>query len=75
MIVHMGIDVRGVLGWPDKRLVKLFSNDDGTKANAADVRNFLFDKLKEGYEVIPINDECDNWDKEHGCKGHKKEAE
>lgn len=67
---HMCIDVRGVLNWKSNKLTKLFVNDDGSKATIHEVRNYLYDKLKEGFEVIPLGNECDNFDKVKGCLGH-----
>ena len=67
----MCIDVRGVLNWkPSSMLKNLFENKDGSKPSLAEVKEFLYDKLAQGYEVIPNGKECDNFDKKRGCLGH-----
>lgn len=69
---HVCIDIRGVLNWKDKDLKKLFiDSETGKQAQAHEIRNFLYDKLQEGYEVLPIGDECEGFDKIKGCPGHE----
>jgi len=70
MKMHMCISIRGVLNWKGKRLLKLFTNDDGTKATMDEIKEYLYNKLSEGYEVLPMSAECDNFDKKTGCRGH-----
>ena len=73
VIHHMCIDVRGVLNWKAKVRQSLF-RVDGKKPTDAEVKEFLYDKLKEGYEVIPFNGvECEGFDKINGCQGHVKD--
>ena len=72
---HMGICVQGVLEWPKrdfKRIAKAFNNEDGSKPTEREVRQFLYNKLKEGYETIPLSGiYCEGWDKINGCPGHE----
>jgi hypothetical protein len=68
---HLCIDVEGVLRWRDSDLKRLF-NRRGKEA-AGEIRQYLMDKLKDGWRVIPAFCECDNFDKERGCKGHPVE--
>lgn len=72
---HMGICVQGVLEWPKrdfKRIARMFLNDDGSRATEQEVRNFLYDKLRQGYETIPMSGvECEGWCKKNGCTGHE----
>ena len=68
---HMVISIRGVLGWKGKKALLLFLNDDGSKPTLDEVRNYLYNKLKEGYEVLPFSGiECEGFDKINGCPGH-----
>lgn len=68
---HMGIDIRGVLSWKDKELKKLFKSEDEKPYYAQEIRNYLYDKLLEGFEVLPLGKQCDNFDKKVGCLGHE----
>jgi hypothetical protein len=69
----MGLSVRGALTWSGRefrsKIVPMFTNDDGSPATEHDARNYLFDELSKGHEIIPIG-ECDNWDWKTGCQGH-----
>ncbi len=67
---HMCIDIRGVLNWKDKDLKKLFKADDGGKATAQEIRNYLYDQLADGWEVLPFGEPCEGFDKKTGCPGH-----
>lgn len=70
---HMGLSVRGALSKSDndfrELIVPMFTNDDGTPASEHEARNYLFDELAKGHEILPLH-ECDNWDWKDGCKGH-----
>jgi hypothetical protein len=68
---HMSISVRGALRWIKKDLGKLFINN-GKRVSADDAKEYLMDKLKEGYEVIPYGNACEGFDKVNGCPGHVK---
>lgn len=70
-IVHMVIDIRGVLGWPNKKLAGLFT-EGGKPLTAQQAREYLLDKLSEGYRVLPMGKECEGFDKVNGCPGHRK---
>jgi hypothetical protein len=72
--MHMSIDVRGVLNWKAKDLCNLFRNTDGSKPAYQDVKNYLYDKLQDGYDFIPFGKECDNFDPKQGCLGHNEEV-
>lgn len=69
---HMCIDVRGVLNWKSKDLARLFINPEtGKKLTAQQAKDYLYDKLRDGYDVIPYGCECDGFDKINGCPGHE----
>ncbi len=68
---HMVIDVRGVLNWKAKEIARLFTDaETGKRLTAQQAKDYLYDKLKEGYEVIPFGKECEGFDKVKGCPGH-----
>jgi len=70
--IHMCLSVRGVLNG-GKQELKSWVNCitvDGKKLTTVDeVREFLYDQLSQGHEVIPLAD-CDNFDWKKGCMGH-----
>jgi len=52
---------------------QVFLDDDGKVLSAYEAREFLFDELAKGHEVIPTC-ECDNFDYSGGgCQGHPVE--
>jgi hypothetical protein len=73
-IRHLVFDVRGLLSWKDSKLKNVFVDEKGKKLTAQQAREYLYDKLAEGYEVIPFGDECEGFDKKKGCPGHVKEV-
>lgn len=70
---HMKMSIRGFIknnSFPsDYRDV--FTDDKGNPLSPHDAREFLFDELSQGHEVIPVG-ECDNFDFKNGCQGHPR---
>lgn len=54
--------------------IQLFSGENGQPVSVIEAKNFLFDELSKGREVIPIG-ECSNFDWKTGCQGHPSEEE
>ena len=78
-IRHLCLSVRGSLFKNDKELLRSFKNcittDEGkTLTTVIEIRNFFYDELTKGHEVIPMT-ECDNFDYKTGCKGHVNREE
>ncbi len=73
-IFHMCISIRGALKNTDAKLRNMFTDKDGSKLPADEIRDGLLDKIADGWEVLPIGKECDNFDKKKGCQGHIKHA-
>ena len=73
---HMCVSVRGVLRWPDRKLVSDWSGcitDDTGKSprTAYEIREFWMDHLSKGHEVIPLGEPCEGFDYGgKGCPGH-----
>jgi hypothetical protein len=70
--VHMCIDVRGVLGWPDRELNGFLVNaETGKNLTAAEAREALYAELLQGHAVIPMGEPCEGFDYSGGgCPGH-----
>lgn len=76
--MHMCQSVRGALSNynTDRKLERAFKNciktDSGKVLQTAhEIREFFFDQLAQGREVLPLG-ECDNFDYKKGCLGHEK---
>ena len=69
-IRHMSICIRGVLNWKPNKLQLLFEGDKGEKLSVDEIKKYLYDKISEGFEYLPISEECDNFDPKKGCLGH-----
>ena len=73
---HMCVSVRGVLRWPDRKLVSDWSGciTDGAGKSlktAFEIREFWMDHLAKGHEVIPLGEPCEGFDYGgKGCPGH-----
>lgn len=72
---HCALDVRGVLtNWPDRMLRRLF-RVDGRWVSAREARAFLVEQLAQGNVLLPMSDECPDFDqKGGGCPGHEEGA-
>jgi hypothetical protein len=71
-IVHMCIDIRGMLKWPKRRLRNIVSDDHGRYLSADAARDWLLDQLAEGKRVLPLADPCEGFDYQKGCPGHER---
>lgn len=72
--IHMCVDIRGVLRWPDRQLAGMFTDDDGRKMKGHEVRDKLLDCLAEGKKVLPMG-QCEGFDYQTGCPGHERKSE
>lgn len=71
--MHMCLDVRGALMWPNSKLKHLFvNNETGKKLTATEAKEHLMQKLSEGWEVLPLGKMCEGFDKKTGCPGHEE---
>lgn len=73
--VHIGISVRGVLGYEKREFARMFKgvfSDNGRVLTVDEAKAYLLDELSRGHERIPIGD-CDAWDFKKGCPGHEME--
>lgn len=53
-----------------KNALKYISDENGKPYASIDALKHAFlDELAKGHKVVPIGD-CDNFDWEHGCRGH-----
>ena len=70
-VMHMCADIRGMLNNHSRKgsLKGVFKDDAGNKVSDEDAREYLYDCLAKGWQVIPFGD-CDNFDYQTGCKGH-----
>lgn len=69
---HMSLSVTGALRQSDEDLKPWCENIsvDGKKLHTvSEIRDFLVERLSEGFECIPMC-ECDNFDPKRGCLGH-----
>lgn len=69
--MHMCLCVRGAMRWPNNKLKKMFRDKETGKFLTADeCKEYLMQKLSEGWEVLPIGQICEGFDKINGCPGH-----
>lgn len=69
---HMGLDVQGALNaieHRDNKLMSFAQHDNGRFMTFGELKDELWQALKEGKKVIPTGD-CDNFDYKKGCRGH-----
>ena len=67
---HLCMDILGVLSLPDKKLKNCgFTNEDGKDATPNEIREYMKEQLKLGYDYFTMGD-CDNRDKTGRCAGH-----
>ena len=61
------VDLRAGVRLPDHKLNGLLTTDEGEPIPAQEARDLMFEKIKEGYTVLPM---CDNHNEKGYCKGH-----
>ena len=71
--IHMCLSVRGALSNPRtlRQLRNTITHEGRLLATVQEIREFLFDQLSMGHEVLPFG-ECDGFDWKEGCPGHEK---
>lgn len=76
MTYHLCLDVRGFLMRHTRKrdYLGMFRTDDGRPMSADEAKRELLNELAKGHKVIPTC-ACDNFDYQHGCLGHKDEAD
>lgn len=67
-IIHMSLDIRGGMACA-KDLCGCITVDGNILRTVPEVKNFLQEQLDLGRKVLPMT-ECDNFDYQHGCRGH-----
>lgn len=72
MIRHLSLSIEGALK-NAKDFVDCIETEDGKTLNTvAEVKAFFKEQLDMGRKYLPYG-ECDNFDYQHGCKGHPSE--
>ena len=71
---HLCMSIDGAI--ENARMLKgCITTDDGkTLQTVAEIRQFLYGQKALGRRVLPMCD-CDNFDYQTGCRGHKQEEE
>jgi len=72
--IHMCQSIEGpLMNWGQrewKQALKYMNKEDGSPFSSVnELKQAFLDELAKGHKVVPIGD-CDNFDWEHGCKGH-----
>lgn len=70
---HVGLRVSSALEWSDAESIGHLEHItiDGRTPTVAELREEL-ERLKlQGVEVIPVGEECSEWDYKTGCRGHE----
>lgn len=70
-ILHLDLDIRGAMRRP-QNWVDTITVNGKLLTSPAEVKAFFQQQLDMGRELLPFGD-CDNFDYQKGCLGHKKE--
>lgn len=72
--IHMSVNIRGMLDYcRRKSMAGLIIDDKGRGLSDKEARDYLYDHLLKGHEVLPMcnEDECPDFDYfGGGCPGH-----
>jgi hypothetical protein len=72
---HFGIDVAGILSWPQSEFESFFQwlrrTSKWQVTDSVAFRKLLEEAAVAGHTVIPIG-MCTNWDFHKGCRGHQR---
>lgn len=70
----MCVSIEGMMRNKPKSFHKYMTNDDGTKPTLKEAREYMKEKLADGWRVLPLGKMCEGFDKVKGCPGHPVEA-
>jgi len=73
-MIHMCMNIAGWLRNHPKGQKGLFNREDGSFLTAKESRTWMLYQQSLGRKYIPLG-ECDNFDYQTGCKGHKTEGD
>jgi hypothetical protein len=73
--IHACLNVRGLLELPKSKLKHLFHDNKGARLSPDEAKNYLYNCLSEGKEVLPFGEPCEGFDYKKGCNGHKQDKE
>jgi len=68
--VHICVDIRWLLEMSDRKLSSIMRDDNGKRRPAREVREFLYQSLQRGWDVLPFGEPCQGFDYKTGCPGH-----
>ena len=68
-IIHMSLSVAGALkNWSAQQWYDVAKDNNIT---VSECKNTFLQYIREGKEVIPFGNDCDNFDYKHGCMKHE----
>lgn len=67
--LHMGVSVEGAIR---NRAFDGFQRDDGTPMSRQEAETELWNLMRQGVRVIPASSDCDSFDPQAGCPGHRR---
>jgi hypothetical protein len=67
MIRHVTVNLEWILRQPDCKITGMLRDESGHVLTPNECRNLAIQKLREGFDVLPI---CDNHDQRGYCLGH-----
>lgn len=73
--LHMCISIRGILLWPKRKqaqAAKGFLVNGKPCGSRVNMVQHLLDLIAQGYEVLPLGEPCEGFDKVNGCPGHEQ---
>jgi hypothetical protein len=68
-IVHLCVNIRGLLLRPDRDLRGWIKDDSGRVVGPGEARMLLMDELAKGRKVLPTGP-CEGFSYDAGCPGH-----
>lgn len=75
--IHTSISIRGILLWPPRKQTQL-AKGFLIKGKPCSSREAMLDELlnliAQGYEVLPLGEPCEGFDKANGCPGHSPQG-
>lgn len=72
---HMCLSIAGALrNYARRKMTGLMQDENDRDLSDKECRAYLAECLNKGWKVIPMG-ECDNFDYQTGCKGHKSTKE
>lgn len=67
----MSLSLEGLLRNMKGKKIRVFNDENGNEVSDKEARIYIDECLAKGWKVIPMSDNCEGFNYQTGCPGHK----